>query len=59
MKKKICILIQKMTFGRVCLGWCKLKCELTAFNMGITLNKGQVINSTDAYTPSLVSGTYT
>jgi hypothetical protein len=32
---------------------------LTAFNMGITLNKGQVINSTEGYTPSLVSGTYT
>ena len=36
----------------------KTTTELTAFNMGITLNKGQVINSTKGYTPSLVSGTY-
>ena len=32
---------------------------LTVFNMGITLRKGQTINSTKGYTPELVSGTYT
>ena len=37
----------------------KTTTELTAFNMGITLSKGQTINSTKGYTPTLVSGTYT
>ena len=37
----------------------KTTTELTAFNMGITLSKGQTINSTEGYTPELVSGSYT
>ncbi len=26
MKEKICTLICKVTFGKVCLGWCAAKC---------------------------------
>ena len=37
----------------------KTETKLTAFNMGITLGEGQIINSTKGYTPTLVSGTYT
>mgnify|MGYP003664056154 CR=1 FL=1 len=37
----------------------KKETKLTVFNMGITLSKGQTINSTKGYTPTLVSGTYT
>ncbi len=37
----------------------KKETKLTVFNMGITLDKGQTINSTKGYTPTLVSGTYT
>ncbi len=28
MKKYICKLVQKITFGKVCLGWCGINCEL-------------------------------
>ncbi len=38
MKKKICILIQKITLGKVCLGWCKLKCGCTDCDCGASCN---------------------
>jgi len=34
MKSKICLLVQKLTLGAVCFGWCRLKCECTDCDCG-------------------------
>ena len=39
MKKNICLLIKKITFGKICLGWC---------NLWYLLNMGRVIKISES-----------